>query len=576
MNRSRSLRESLAGTLVVAALLCLAGPFAPAPASATEDGDTGRALEILLLAAAAEGRADVLRDVLAAGTAPDAADPDGWTPLLYALSKGHGAVARQLLDAGADPNRSVADGPSPLVLAVGRGDAASLRALVERGADPNIAGPALPLHVAIQKRDAAMVAALLAAGADPAKPERDGATPLVRAVAANDVAIATALLDAGADPGGRAGAVTPLGLAVAKGSAAMVALLVAAGADPNDLAAPGMTAIDLAQRLSLGKPITAWLEPLADAKASLVATGRSPETLALAIAKGDPAEVSRHLQAGVSPDATTPEGWSMLGIAAFAGNGDAMNALVDAGGDLLREGSPKGYPPYLIAIFRNHEEMLSRMRELGASPSVDVIERARKIARAQGDPGLAQRLATIHAGGDSGDERLVREIKALLTARGFDVGRVSGDYDEPAAVGIKNFRWALERDWSAEVSERVLHALREHHATKGPVGGLWGAVGVDRDAAWFTGKYMHETSQEAEEQVRKKCEDAGRSCAITPFQDHCFALARAGLGFGYRFRRTMAEAADAAMASCRQANPQGCALSWGFCTDGSFGIHKDM
>ena len=55
-----------------------------------------------LLRAALAGEAEEVRALLGRGADVNAADRDGWTPLMEAASKGHAAVVRLLLDAGAD------------------------------------------------------------------------------------------------------------------------------------------------------------------------------------------------------------------------------------------------------------------------------------------------------------------------------------------------------------------------------------------------------------------------------------------------------------------------------------------
>ena len=69
-----------------------------------------------LLHAANEGYAEKVRTLLEAGASVDAADVDGWTPLMIAAAAGHTVTVHVLVDAGADINAS-AQGQTALMVA---------------------------------------------------------------------------------------------------------------------------------------------------------------------------------------------------------------------------------------------------------------------------------------------------------------------------------------------------------------------------------------------------------------------------------------------------------------------------
>jgi ankyrin repeat protein len=97
-----------------------------------------RAGRTLLHYAAADGSAERVRELLAAGAAAGALDDDRWTPLHFAAQAQAADVVRLLLDAGADPDPVDVHGNTPLNVATfnsrGRGNVIAL--LRGAGADP--------------------------------------------------------------------------------------------------------------------------------------------------------------------------------------------------------------------------------------------------------------------------------------------------------------------------------------------------------------------------------------------------------------------------------------------------------
>ena len=72
--------------------------------------------EIALLEAAKEGNHRVMLELLRAGANPDAADYDGWRPLMFAAEGGHTECVRLLLEYGADADYDGAENESSSVL----------------------------------------------------------------------------------------------------------------------------------------------------------------------------------------------------------------------------------------------------------------------------------------------------------------------------------------------------------------------------------------------------------------------------------------------------------------------------
>ena len=151
--------------------------------------------ELGVLEAAAAGRADRLRELIAAD--PDAIrerTPEGFTTLGLAAFLGGPEVVRVLLEHGADADDD-ADNPfgvRPIHAASAAHDRESVRLLLEAGADPNQRqqGGFVPLHEAARSDDVEMARLLLDHGADPGLVADDGRD--ARAMAGARVA---ALLD---------------------------------------------------------------------------------------------------------------------------------------------------------------------------------------------------------------------------------------------------------------------------------------------------------------------------------------------------------------------------------------------
>ena len=130
--------------------------------------------------AAAEGRVEMVRRLLASNAPIDGADGNGRRPLHEAATQGHLSTMRLLLDAGADSEATDEDGETPLHSAVIVGQAASVRLLVERGArlDAKNKGGSSPLHIAAVKGQTAAARVLLELGAPVDLADAYGAAPL--------------------------------------------------------------------------------------------------------------------------------------------------------------------------------------------------------------------------------------------------------------------------------------------------------------------------------------------------------------------------------------------------------------
>ena len=167
---------------------------------------------------------------LAAGADPNAASPNGLTPLhVVAFSTNDPDTIVALLGSGADPDARARHGLTPLHgAAFFNQNHAVIVALLEAGADPNALaddGPAeddwdrlTPLHLAaVRNGNPAVITALLEGGADPDARDEDGRTPLDVAREENRPAViiaaleeAAGVVDGASPPGAGASAVDEL------------------------------------------------------------------------------------------------------------------------------------------------------------------------------------------------------------------------------------------------------------------------------------------------------------------------------------------------------------------------------
>jgi hypothetical protein len=113
-------------------LMALAWLMIPLVAHAQgQVGDTGTEL----LAAAASGNVDRVRQLLDRGANVEVKNAIGATPLMWAAMNGRSEVVELLLERGANVNAATTTGVTGLSAAVSRGHSDVVRMLLERGAD---------------------------------------------------------------------------------------------------------------------------------------------------------------------------------------------------------------------------------------------------------------------------------------------------------------------------------------------------------------------------------------------------------------------------------------------------------
>lgn len=184
--------------------------------------------------AARVGDIATVDNLLQAGTAVDAAGPDGTTGLHWAVYRDDAAMVARLTGAGADVNRTNRYDETPLSLACVNGNPDIVEDLLRVGALPNLrAAGEPPLLTCARTGSVETVELLLAHGANPnITDDWKGQTAVMWAAAEDHVAVIQTLVAHGADVNATATAgQAALFIAVQLGHDASTRALLGAGAD---------------------------------------------------------------------------------------------------------------------------------------------------------------------------------------------------------------------------------------------------------------------------------------------------------------------------------------------------------
>jgi ankyrin repeat protein len=218
-----------------------------------------------MMAAAAQGDATRIRELIAAGTPVDfsgssyASPAAGETPLMAAAEKGQTFAVQTLLAAGASVNAVDREHRTALFYAIKSGRRSTVDQLLAAGADPRIrmgGGGTVLMHLASFMDDSNLARAFIAAGVDPNATTDNSSiyTALMPAASMGHIQVLKVLLEAGADINFQTvlEGDTALINAARSGHADCVRLLLQAGADPtlrdhrDKSGTPGRTALDWA------------------------------------------------------------------------------------------------------------------------------------------------------------------------------------------------------------------------------------------------------------------------------------------------------------------------------------------
>ena len=286
-----------------------------------------------------------------------AAEPTGFTALLFAVRSGAIDATLALLDAGADVNDTLSDGQSALLVAAANAHWELASRLLDRGADPAAAGAGWnALHQTVRTRRPNPSGGV----AGPIPTGRVDSIDVVRKLIAHGVDVDARLAVNGMKDGQRSrlnrlGA-TAFFLAAKNTDTEAMRVLIEAGADPLIPSADGTTPLMVAAGVAIfipgedGGSLPGQEGEVLDAVRMCVELGtdvnavndRGETALHGAAFRGVNAVVDYLVEHGAAVDARTVEGWTPLALAnglsysdffkAQAHTADRLRALMEARG----------------------------------------------------------------------------------------------------------------------------------------------------------------------------------------------------------------------------------------------------
>lgn len=274
--------------------------------------------------AAYYGHDTVIQYLLNVGVNKEARDTEGLTPLHLAAKNGHPLVIKTLIDAGMDMESEDIVGRTPLHLAATRGEVQSIEALLQGKAQcdakDNLMSTPLQ-HAAFYGKDEA-IRALLSAGADIALMDQDG-TALHYAAHKGNQSSVQVLLEKGADPNEvNKKQWSASHLAAFGGHLPVLELLARSEANFRAKNKDGSTPLHMALRgghMDVVKTMLGWESEATAAE------------LHYAAYIGNPAEIERLHNNGVSLHLTDTAGLTALHHAASNGHDGAVAKLLELG-----------------------------------------------------------------------------------------------------------------------------------------------------------------------------------------------------------------------------------------------------
>ena len=295
---------------------------------ADSDGSTA------LLAACAEGHAEIATLLIDAKANVDHEDTDGTTALWTACSEGHLEVATLLISANANVDHEDSHGTSVLWTACSEGHTEVVTVLLAAKANTKANwdrfeetdGFESPLWIACHEGHLEVVTLLISANADVNEANIIRSTPLWAACdgganansnAAARVEIVSVLLAARADVNlcDVVDNSTPLWLASATGNAEVVTSLLAANADVNKCDRNDMTPLCVACSRGHSKVVTKLLDANASVEGAALNSVGTFSPLSVACAGAHTEIVAKLLAAGANPSGRSYMGMTPLKLA---------------------------------------------------------------------------------------------------------------------------------------------------------------------------------------------------------------------------------------------------------------------
>ncbi|OAQ61284.1 Pfs, NACHT and ankyrin domain-containing protein [Pochonia chlamydosporia 170] len=291
--------------------------------------------EFSLIAAARNGRTEIVKLLLLRGVAVDARANTERTALDYALTTFHFDTAKLLIEEGAE------------LCCMGK---------LSQG----------PLRNSIVKDHVELVRMLLARGADMHTPNEQGQTPLADAVLCRSIKVTRLLLEHGANINDISAGQPLLSTAAMGEDFATVSLLLDFGADPSDFDEDLCTPLHIA----VEKENFDIAKLLLDHGANPSAVDHNGVTPLFGAAQDGSFDIVKDLlERGADACVVCANGWTPILKAASRGHLDVVNHLVQNGAD-LEKANNYGYTPLLAASEYGHIEVLEKLLEKGADIKV--------------------------------------------------------------------------------------------------------------------------------------------------------------------------------------------------------------
>jgi ankyrin repeat protein len=304
--------------------------------------------------------------------------------------------AAALLKKHVSPDGEQGDGTTALHWAAYNDDLALAKLLIGAGAKPDARTrlrQLTPLHMAAETGDAALIGVLLKAGARVDALNESGTTPLMIASASGSTGAVATLLAHGADVNARekTNGDTALFFAASHDRAEVIRLLLSKGAD-----AKVKTPVSKLERVTVG-PDGELLDNKKTAKdgdktgqpaagQSAQSAASAPDTKGAEEAKTPAAKSDDKVKDAygfTAADrkkrvfgATQFGGLTALLVAARDGQINAVNALLDAGGDVNQTSDTDHATPLILAVISGHYDLAKVLLDRGADPRLATTDGA--------------------------------------------------------------------------------------------------------------------------------------------------------------------------------------------------------